>query len=210
MVRSPIIMKLLSGRSVKRLQPAQPGQRLDARPAARRLAGHGLGDRADVRRRGAAAAADDVQPAVGGELAQRAGHLARASRRSRRTRWAGRRWDSNSTKTGAMRDSSSTYGRIISGPSAQLMPTLNRSACEIEFQKASTVWRRERAAAFEDRDRDHHRQPHAGALEVLIDGEQAGLQVQRVEGRLGTAGCRRPLRPAPRPARSRSRPSGRT
>ncbi len=74
LVRSPIMMKLLSGRSVSGSSPLKPRQRLDCGRRARRLAGHGLGNRADVRRRGAAAAADDVQPAVVGELAQRAGH----------------------------------------------------------------------------------------------------------------------------------------
>src|SRR6266566_3141548 len=35
--------------------------------------------------------------------------------------------------------SSSISGRIALGPSAQLMPTLSKGTCEMEFQKASTV-----------------------------------------------------------------------
>ena len=41
--------------------------------------------------------------------------------------------------TGAICDSSSMYGRICFAPRAQLIPTLNRGRCEMEFQKASTV-----------------------------------------------------------------------
>ena len=41
--------------------------------------------------------------------------------------------------TGAMRASSSMYGRISFAPRAQLMPTVSRGACEIEFHAASTV-----------------------------------------------------------------------
>ena len=44
---------------------------------------------------------------------------------------------------------------------------------------------REGAAVVEDRPRDHHRQPRAGLLEELVDGEQARLHDQRVERRLG-------------------------
>ena len=36
-----------------------------------------------------------------------------------------------------------------------------------------------------DGDRDSHRQTHVVACEMVLDSEQAGLQVQRVEGRLG-------------------------
>ncbi len=98
-----------------------------------------------------------------------------------------RRWDGSWSARRQSADSSSTYGRISSGPSAQLMPTLNRSA-----------WR--------DRDR---RRPRASgpesvrplrsvivtetitgsrtprSLEILFDGEQAGLEVERVEDGFG-------------------------
>ena len=73
------------------------------------------------------------------------------------------------------------YGRICSGPSAQLMPTLSRSAWAIEVQKASTVWADSVRPPSKDGERGHHRQPHVVICEVLVDGEQAGLEHQRVE-----------------------------
>ena len=76
LVRSPIVRKLLSGRMIKRLEAAEASQRFDRRAFARRLVGHGGGDGADMGRRRAATAADHVQPAIGGKLAERAGHHA--------------------------------------------------------------------------------------------------------------------------------------
>ena len=43
-------------------------------------------------------------------------------------------------KIGAIRASSSMYGRISFAPNAQLIPTLSSGACEMEFHAASTVW----------------------------------------------------------------------
>ena len=40
------------------------------------------------------------------------------------------------------------------------------------------------AGGVGDRDRGHHRQADAGVGEELLDGEERGLQVQRVERRL--------------------------
>ena len=48
-------------------------------------------------------------------------------------------------------------------------------------------------SALEDRERGHHRQPHAGPFEVVVDGEQAGLQHQRVEGRFAQQNVDAPL-----------------
>ncbi len=41
---------------------------------------------------------------------------------------------------GVTRLSSSIWGRSLSGPRAQLIPTLSKSKLAIEFQTASTVW----------------------------------------------------------------------
>ena len=68
---------------------------------------------------------------------------------------------------------------------------------------------RERAAVVEDRPRDHHRQPRAGLLEELVDGEQARLHDQRVERRSRAAGCRPRRRPGRGSARCSWRPSRR-
>ncbi len=62
------------GADRERLEAAEAGERLGLRRLARRFAFDRRGDRANVRRRRPATAADDVQPAPLGELAERAGH----------------------------------------------------------------------------------------------------------------------------------------
>ncbi len=84
-----------------------------------------------------------------------------------------------------MRASSSMYGRISSGPSAQLRPIESSGKCETELRNASTVCPVERAPAeVGDRAGNHHGQGLAGLLEILADGEERGLGVQRIENRL--------------------------
>ena len=84
------------------------------------------------------------------------------------------------------------------------MPTLNRSACAIEFQQASTVWAdsvrppsntvndaiRQRATPRDEPPRLGSRSERRGyvrplLLEKLLDRKQTGLQHERVERRLG-------------------------
>ena len=77
LVRSPIMVNVLSGRITSGSRPLRSRIVAGRRRTAGRLAAHGLGDRADVGRRRAAAAADDIQPAVAGKLAQHRGHLLR-------------------------------------------------------------------------------------------------------------------------------------
>ena len=166
--------------------------------SARRHVGHGLGDRADVRRRGAAAAADDVQPAVGGELAEHARHLlGRFVVAAEFVGQAGVRMAARPAPAQCC-ESSSTYGRISSGPSAQLMPTLNKLGVgDRDPEGLERLAGEGPAAAVGDRDRDHHRQAHAVLLEKLLDGEQAGLEVERVEDGFGQQQIDARLRPAP-------------
>ena len=213
LVRSPIIMKLLSGRSTSGSRPLKRVSGSMRGRCARRLVAHGLGDRADVRRRGAAAAADDVQPAVGGELAQHARPSARAFRRTRQTRWASRRWDSSSDRSGASADSSSMYGPHLLRAEGAVDAHAQQVGVRDRVPEGLDRLADHRAAAVlavGDRDRGHHRQADLLVVEVLLDGEQAGLEVQRVEARSPAAGYRRPLPPARRPARSRIRPARRT
>ena len=107
----------------------------------RRAIAHRLGNRADVIRRRAAAAADDVEPAVSRPVAQlRRKRFRRLGKTSRRQAdRANRRSDKRSCKHGASRASSSTYGSISAGPSAQFNPTTSGSACAMEVRNASTV-----------------------------------------------------------------------
>ena len=71
------------------LGPVQPRVRLDDGRAARRAVFQGLGVGADELRRGAAAAADDVQPAVVGPLADGGHHIVHGEAEARLGEWVG-------------------------------------------------------------------------------------------------------------------------
>ena len=88
----------------ERLEPGQAQRRRDSGHRAGRHALGRRGDGGDVLRRGAAAAADEVDQPARGELAEHARPSCRASRRTRRTRWAARR-------SGSRRRSSRRPGR---------------------------------------------------------------------------------------------------
>ena len=78
-VRSPIMRKLLSGRSASGRVPLSRSVRRDGRRLVRlRCRRTASAIARDVLRRRAAAAADDVHPAALGELAHHAGHVGRA------------------------------------------------------------------------------------------------------------------------------------
>ena len=111
---------------------------LDRAAAARRTR---LGDRRDVLRRRAAAAADDVDEAAVGELARGSRPVSGgcSSYCAERVRQAGVRIAADVAGRRS-RASSARYGRMSRAPSAQLMPTLNGRACAIEVQNASIVW----------------------------------------------------------------------
>ena len=214
LVRSPIIVKVLSGRMHVRLQAAVTRWlRLESRhlrlavpvPCSRGgLPATACGDRADVRGRGAAASAHDVQPAVGGELAEHCGHLLR--RFVVAAEFVGQAGVGMATRP--HRAEIATVPRRTAasapGPSAQLMPTLNRSAWAMEIKKASSVWPGKRPpAAVGDRHRGHHRQADVVLFEIFFDGEQAGLQVERVEDGFGQEDIDAGFDQRRRPARSR-------
>ena len=65
------------------------------------------------------------------------------------------------------------------------MPTLSRSTWASEFQHGLDGLRREGAAIFEDGERGHDGQADIVIVEVLFDGEQAGLEDERVESGFG-------------------------
>ena len=125
LVRSPIMMKFDSGRMRERFQAAEPGERFDRRAFARRGIGHRFGNRFDVRRRGAAAAADDVQPTVAGKFAEQPGHRLRGFVEAAQRIWqagVGIATDVNRRDVGKLFD----VGPHLLGPKAQLMPMLSR------------------------------------------------------------------------------------
>ena len=136
----------------------------------------------DVLGRGAAAAADDVQQAGRGELAEHVRLSSRAARRIRRTRSAGPHSGSSDTRVVATAARSARYGRICAAPSAQLMPTLKGRACaDRDPERLDRLSRQRAAAVVGDRHRDHDRQSRAAALEHLLARDDGGFRVQRVE-----------------------------
>ena len=91
-------------------------------------------------RRGAAAAADDVDRARPAPTHSAVPPYASASRHIRPSRWAARHWDRALTSVSATWEISSTEGRSCSAPKEQLSPTENGRRCFSEYQNASGVW----------------------------------------------------------------------
>ena len=145
---------------------------------------HGLGDRANVIGRRAAAAADDVDEPGSRELADERGHVFRALVIVGRIHWAGRRWDRRRHACRRRATISSICGRISLAPSAQLKPIENGRAWRSECQKASRRLARQRAAGeIGDRARDHDRQARPTSSNASSMRHDGGLGVQRVEDR---------------------------
>ncbi len=126
----------------QRLQPAQARVRLDFRRHARRQAADRLRQRLDVRRRGAAAAPHDVQPAVlrpiPGVAAPSVSGVSGKPVGSIGLGRPGIRMRAH-INVGDARQFLDERPHLLR-PSAQLMPMLSSRTCEIEFQYASTVW----------------------------------------------------------------------
>ncbi len=155
------------------------------RRPARRFALHGIGNGADVVGRASTAAADDIHPAVGGELAQRGGHLrrrlvvaaelvrqsgvgvaacvARATLRKFLDVWPHERGAERAVDADA--DEVRVFDRGEEG--GQRLP----GECP--------------PAEVGDRDRDHHRELDLPFSEEVIDGEQARFEIERIENRFG-------------------------
>ena len=91
-----------------------------------------LRDGADVRGRGAAAAADDVQPAVVDELLELRGQRFRRLADTCLLHSAARRSDSRRCACDAISCSVRMWSVMNSGPVAQFRPTESRSACAME------------------------------------------------------------------------------
>ena len=126
-----------------------------------------LGDRANMRRRRAAAAADDVDQARSAQIRRAWRPSAPGSRRIRRSAF-GRPAFGCAADIACRRPATviDDRRRIRSAPSAQFKPIDNGCAWRIEYQNASAVWPGQRAArAVGDRARDHHRQACTAALE---------------------------------------------
>ncbi len=125
---------------VERLQPGQAHRRFEHRRHARRDAFNRFRDGGDVRRRGAAAAADDVQESRARPFADVHRHFRRRPCRIRRRRWAGRRWGGpRRTRRPCWRAPRRT-GAAGRGRARSCRPIDSGRAWRTEFQNASPVW----------------------------------------------------------------------
>ena len=142
----------------QRLQAAQARQRLGLRarcaaarrPRPRRSPGCGPASCRSSRRRCSASRCAANSPSVRGH------HLGRFVEAAEGVRQAGVRIATDVDR----RDLRQLFdiGPQLVGPQAQLMPTLSKSACEIEFQQASTVWAESVRPPSKIGERGHHRQ----------------------------------------------------
>ena len=109
-------------------------------------------------------------------------------------------------------DSSSMCGRIMFGPERAVHA--DREQREVRDRSSRTLRRSGRRRTSRRR-RSNVPETITGrrwplVFEILLDGEQARLEIERVDHRFGQQDIDARLRPAPRPARSTTRPSGRT
>ena len=204
-VRSPTLTNALPGGGIT--SGSRPDRRVVAgrlRDLARRQAGDRGGDRGDVVRRRAAAAAGDVEQAVRAPTRRGPRPSPRASRRSRRTRSAGRRSGRRRRHGRRRASSTSRCSRSCFGPSAQLSPTMSGSAWRMLCQNASTVWpdsvRPEASTMVPEMISGS---ALAGLVEERLDREDRGLGVERVEDRLDEEDVGAALDQARRPTRGR-------
>ena len=199
LVRSPTLTKSDSVGDVQRLEAGQPHRRTDSGGDPWRLRRRRSGDRRDVRRRGPAAAADEVDQAGVGELAEDRGGLVRRPRRTRRTRWAGRRW--GSTRRTCRRSATARRCRAASPWRRARSSGRRRSgrAWRTEFQNASVVWPdsvRPEASVIVPEMITGQRRPCSS--NSGLEREDRRLGVQRVEDRLDQRAGRRRRRRGPR------------
>ena len=194
LVRSPTLMKLLSGvicsgsrplsrvwRGSALMRPA-PRRRLHERgQRARRIRRHGLGDRGDVRRRGAAAAADQVEQAGLGELAQHRGHvLGRFVVAAERVGQAGVGMGAD-VGVGDLGEHVDVRAQVLGAERAVQADRQRLRMPQRVPERLGGLAGQRAAGGVGDRAGDHHRQARAARVERFLDREQRGLGIERVE-----------------------------
>ena len=170
------------GADLERLEPAEARPR-HARPGSRRgaMPSTAAAIWPDVLGRRAAAAADDVDEAVLGELAEVAARVARLLVvLAERVRQAGVRVAGDVRRRRRARAPRGTAASRVA-PSEQLTPTMSGSACSTETQNASTVWP-ERLRPLRSMAVNESQSGSSGATSARRDDRR--LRVQRVEDRL--------------------------
>jgi hypothetical protein len=171
------------GAQLQWLRAAKPQAMGDAHGLVRLKLGHAARDRGDVCRRRAAAAAEDVQPALFCELADHRRHLVGAEvelahlvRQARvgvavnaRRRHLLQRLDVRPHHVGAQR---AVHAHGQQGHVGERVP-----------ERLDRLSRHKRRPAAVKCARGHHGHAAPRLVEVLLDGEQARLEVERVDER---------------------------
>ena len=165
-------------------EAGQPQTRLDFRKGARRLVGHGLGNGTDVIGRGAAAAADDVDEAGRGEFADQSGHGVRAF--VIMAEFVGQ------AGVGIGADErvgdASEFGDVgahLFGAERAIEPDRQRRGMRDRIPEGLRRLPGEEASgAIRNRARYHHRQTDAARFQLLGDGVDRRLGVERIENGL--------------------------
>ena len=166
------------------LQPRQPQPPRHVRDRARRLAGHRLGDRGDMRGRGAAAAAHDVDEAIGGELADELGHVVRALVVIAELVGQARIRIGTNQSVGDAPDLRHVGAHLL-GPERAIQSDRQRRGMTHRVpERGRGLAGQETARKIRDGAGDHQRNAHAARLRHLGDGADGGLGIKRVEDRL--------------------------
>ena len=164
----------------------------------------------DVIRRRAAAAAEDVGEAAGGEVAQERGGLRRQLVvLAERIRQAGVRVAADVALRDA-RELGEVRPHVARAERAVDADAERPRVADRHVERVDRLTRQRAAAAIGDRDRDHQRQPDAAFLEHVLDGDEGGLGVERVEDRLEEEEVASRRRSGRAPAARRPRASRRT
>ena len=173
-----------SSDETRRFHSAQPQRRRQRVPLARLQALDRLGDGLDVRRRRAAAAADDVQPAVlGPALDQLGRHLGRLVIGAELVGQAGVGIDADQAVD--LRVERIDVGMQLGGAEAAVQAHGERLGVAHRMpERLDGLARQVAAGEVGQGHRDHHRDDLAARLARLVGGEDGGLGVQGVEHRL--------------------------
>ena len=185
LVRSPTLTKVLPGGGMT--TGSRPDRRVVAGGSAigrGGSAGDGRGDRRDVLRRRAAAAAGDVEQAVLGPLAQRLGHrLGRLVVAAELVRQAGVRVGRHRS-VGDARQDVEVLAELLR-PERAVEPDDERvGVADAVPERLDRLSGQRPSGGVDDRPGDDDRQPLAELVEQRLDGEDRGLGVERVEDRL--------------------------
>ena len=181
LVRSPTLTNGISGGQREGFEAGEPQPRRDVRHRARRLAGDGAGDGADVVGRGAAAAADDIDEAGVGEFADQRRHGVRAFVVMAEFVGQAGIGIGADQRVGDAAELGEMRAHLLGAERAIETDRQRRRVRDRIPERFRRLARQQPAGAVGDGAGDHHRQIDAARVELFGDGEDGGLGVERVE-----------------------------